>query len=187
MYIWLRMFRLFVVCIWQKRRHGRESVFATTIYHTRAWPNDLDFNGHVNNGRINTLADLGRMHYFVRTGILSHALSMGARPMVGDITAKYRKEIKAFDHLEIHTKLLGWEGKWGFIEHRILRDGQIIGNVLMRGVFRARTGSVDPEAFLTALEVEQPQETPKLPEWALEWHRSMEGMSVQLRSEEKPR
>ena len=31
-------------------------------------PNDLDFNGHVTNGRYFTLADLGRLDFAIRTG-----------------------------------------------------------------------------------------------------------------------
>jgi hypothetical protein len=90
----------------------------------RVWPNDLDFNLHVNNGRYLALADIGRMHWFARTGLLGVARSRKAYPVVGDAIAKFRRDLKAFQSFEIYTRLIGWDSKWGFLEHRfVLRSG----------------------------------------------------------------
>ena len=40
---------------------SRVDIFATTRVALRVWPNDLDLNLHVNNGRYLALADIGRL------------------------------------------------------------------------------------------------------------------------------
>lgn len=184
MYIWFRMIRMFFIAWLEQRRHGRVGLFETTVFTTRAWPNDLDFNVHVNNGRINTLVDLGRMHFFLRTGLLQYALRQGVRPMVGDITSKFRREIKAFDEVVIHTRLIGWVDKWAFMEHRMVRENRVIANVVMRGMFKGRSGAMSPEVLLSEFAPDTESHVNDLPQWALDWHRGMEGMSAQLRAEE---
>lgn len=92
---------------------SKVDLLATTRIHLRAWPNDLDFNFHVNNGRYLTLADIGRMHWFVRTGMLKIARQQQAFPVVGDAIAKFRRDLKPFQQFEIRTRLVGWDHKWG--------------------------------------------------------------------------
>lgn len=43
----------------------------------RVWPNDLDINGHMNNGRYMTIIDLALIEYFTRAGFLKLALRKG--------------------------------------------------------------------------------------------------------------
>src|SRR5215471_1249085 len=45
---------------------SKADLLATTRVRLRVWPNDLDFNLHVNNGRYLTLANIGGAHWFVR-------------------------------------------------------------------------------------------------------------------------
>ena len=94
---WLRMIRIGISLIGKPR----VDVFATTRVRIRIWPNDLDANLHVNNGRYLTLADLGRIHWFVRTGVYQSAKRHGTMPVVGDAIAKYRRELKAFQAVDI--------------------------------------------------------------------------------------
>ena len=49
----------------------------------RILPNDLDINRHLNNGRYLTLLDLASIEFFIRSGVLKHAIREGFRPMLG--------------------------------------------------------------------------------------------------------
>jgi acyl-CoA thioesterase FadM len=147
------------------------------------WPNDLDFNAHVNNGRYLALADIGRMHWFVRTGMLRAAQQHKAYPVVGDAIAKFRRDLKVFQSFEIHSRLIGWDRKWGFIEHRFLRDGRVIGVVVVRGVFKGATGPVDPGALSAGL-ADKPA-SPALPEWVAQFQQCADLLSESLREEER--
>lgn len=178
MNLWLRMLGVLL----RLRGTAHVGLLETTRVTVRVWLNDLDINRHVNNGRYLTLADLGRLDWFVRSGTLAYARRERAWPIVGDAIAKFRRDLKLFQTCEIETRLLGWEGKWAFLEHRFVRGGRVIGVVAIRGLFRGPDGPLAPATFLAALG--GPAESPALPDWVLEWHRGCENLSLQLRAEE---
>ncbi len=178
MFPWLRLIRVGFGLI----AASRVELLATTRVALRVWPNDLDLNLHVNNGRYLALADIGRIHWFVRTGVLGVARQQGAFPVVGDAIAKFRRDLKAFQAFEIHTRLIGWDRRWGFIEHRFVRNDRVIGVVAIRGIFKGPDGPLDPGVFLAGLAHAAP--SPELPEWANSFQQSSELLSTALREEE---
>lgn len=181
MFPWLRLIKIVFALIGKPR----VDFLTPTRIRLRVWPNDLDFNLHVNNGRYLTLADIGRVHWFVRTGILQIARRQKTFPVVGDAIAKFRRDLKVFESFEIETRLLGWDDKWGYQEHRFIRNGRVIGVVAIRGVFKGPDGTLDPAVFLKELSQSVP--SPPLPQWALDFHNASEAMSEVLREEEKAR
>ena len=178
MFPWLRLLRVGLGLI----GNSKVDLLATTRIRLRVWPNDLDFNLHVNNGRFLALADIGRMHWFVRTGVLGIARQHKAFPVIGDATAKFRRDLTVFQTFEIHTRLIGWDSKWGFLEHRFVRKDRVIGVVAIRGVFKAQSGPVDPQVLLAGLAYSAP--SPELPEWARRFDQSAELLGELLRNEE---
>jgi acyl-CoA thioesterase FadM len=161
----------------------RVDLLATTRITLRVWPNDLDLNFHVNNGRYLALADIGRMHWFVSTGVLAIARQEKMFPVVGDAIAKFRRDLKVFESFEIQTRLMGWNHKWGFLEHRFVRDHRVIGVVAIRGIFNGPKGPLDPGALLAGLAHASP--SPILPAWANSFQQGSELMSEALREEER--
>jgi acyl-CoA thioesterase FadM len=176
---WLRLIRVIFGLITKPRA----VLLATTRVRLRVWPNDLDFNMHVNNGRYLSLADIGRIHWFAQTGVLTVARRQKAFPVVGDAVAKFRRDLKAFQAFEIHTRLVGWDHKWGFVEHRFVRRGRVIGVVAIRGVFKGPGGLIDPETLLAELAHDTP--SPELPEWITRFDQGSELLSEALREEER--
>lgn len=132
MNLWFRLLLMLLRRPWRKPVPG----LATTVVRLRVWPLDLDFNRHVTNGRYFTLADVGRMDYVLRSGAYRVALRHRALPIVGDVCGKFRRELKLFERFEIHTRMLGWDAKWSFVEHRFVKDQRVIAVVVMRGLFR---------------------------------------------------
>ena len=179
MFPWLRLARVGFGLI----AESKVDLLATTRVHLRVWPNDLDFNGHVNNGRYLALADIGRVHWFVRTGVLRVARRNKALPIIGDAIAKFRQDLKLFQRFEIHTRLIGWDRKWGFLEHRFVRTDRVIGVVAIRGVFKGPGGPLDPGVLLAGVAHAAP--SPELPEWANRFHQGGELLSELLREEER--
>jgi acyl-CoA thioesterase FadM len=178
MNLWFRLIWTLLTVRWRKPA----SLFETTSLRMRVWPNDIDVNGHLNNGRYLTMADIGRVDYILRTGSARVALAQRARPIVGDILAKFRRDLKPFERFEVRTRLLGWEGKWTFLEHRFVRRERVIGIVVMRGLFRSAAGPVAPAVFLDALGISD--EAPRLPDWVRQWHSGLDSLAATLRSEE---
>lgn len=157
-------------------------MLATTCIRMHAWPNDLDLNLHVNNGRYLALADIARMHWFIRSGAVRVARRERAVPIVGDAIAKFRRDLKALQKFEIHTRMLGWDARWGFMEHRFVRSGRVLGVVAVRGLFKGPNGAIEPQLFLDALGVHH--DSPPLPQWVREWHSGCESLTTALRAEE---
>jgi acyl-ACP thioesterase len=54
-------------------------------------PNDLDLNGHMNNGRYLTIVDLALVEYFIRSGFAKAALQRRWRPVLGGSIISYRR------------------------------------------------------------------------------------------------
>ncbi len=162
MNLWLRL----IMMLLGHRRRGKAGLLDTTVLHMRVLPNDLDFNGHMTNGRYFTVADVGRLDYVLRTGVLKVALQNRAKPIVADAEARFRKELRPFQRFELHTRLLGWDDKWTFMEHRFVSAGRVAGVVLMRGTFIGPNGPVKPAVFSAALGV-APQ-SPPLPGYLVE-------------------
>ena len=179
MFPWLRLIGVGVGLI----AAPRVDIFATTRVALRVWPNDLDFNLHVNNGRYLALADIGRLDWFVRTGALQIARQRQALPVVGDAMAKFRRDLKVFQGFEIHTRLIGWDSKWGFIEHRFVRNRRVVGMVVIRGVFTGPAGPMKPGVLLAGLAHSAP--SPELPEWTARFQQGSELLSELLREEER--
>ena len=181
MFPWLRLIRVGFGVVGKPK----VDLLATTRISLRAWPNDLDINFHVNNGRYLALADIGRIHWFVRTGVLGVARRHKSFPVIGDAIAKFRHDLKAFQRFEIHTRLVGWDSKWGFVEHRFVRMDRVIGVVAIRGVFKGPGGPVDPQVLLAGLA--HTGSSPELPEWAKRFNQGAELLSESLRHEEQSR
>jgi acyl-CoA thioesterase FadM len=178
---WLRLLRILLTLIGKPR----VDLLSATRVRLRVWPHDLDFNLHVNNGRYLALADIGRIHWFARSGTLVVGRRQKAMPVIGDVIAKFRHELRVFQVFEIETRLLGWDEKWGFLEHRFIRNRRVLGVVAIRGVFRGPHGPIDPRIFLKELSLDAP--SPVLPDWARDFTNASEAMSVALREEEAAR
>ena len=181
MFPWLRLIRVGLGLI----AAPRAELLATTRINLRVWPNDLDLNLHVNNGRYLALADIGRIDWFVRTGALRLARRQNALPVVGDAIAKFRRDLKVFQTFQVHTRLIGWDDKWGFLEHRFVRKGRVLGVVAIRGVFKGPDGPLAPGALLAGLAHAAP--SPELPAWANRFQQGSELLSELLREEERAR
>jgi len=179
MNLWFRLLLMLLRRPWRKP----VSAFDTTVVRMRVWPLDLDLNRHVTNGRYFTLSDVGRMDYVLRSGAFLVALRHRAVPIVGDVWGKFRRELKLFETFEIHTRMLGWDEKWSFIEHRFVKDGRVLGMVIMRGLFRSSKGTVSPAEF--AVELGLPEQSPALSDWLAAWSASCDQLSGQLRAEEQ--
>ncbi len=103
--------------------------------------------------------------------------------MVADAVAKFRRDLRAFQRFEVQTRLIGWDHKWGFLEHRFVREGRVLGVVAVRGVFKGPDGLIDPQVFLSTHA--DGLAVPELPPWAHHFHQSVELLSESLREEEQ--
>ncbi|HEV2146192.1 MAG TPA: thioesterase family protein [Longimicrobiaceae bacterium] len=133
----------------------------------RVWPNDLDVNLHMNNGRYLTLMDLGRLDLIVRLGVLGALRRRKWGPVVGSLKIRYRRSLLPFQTYEIRTRLLCWDHRWFFVEQRFERRGELIAIALVKGLFLGPEGRVPTQAVVDASGFRV--QSPPAPDAVLAW------------------
>lgn len=109
----------------------------------RVLPNDLDINGHMNNGRYLTIVDLMLVEYFVRSGFAKAMLKAGWRPMSGGAFITYRKALAPWQCYRIRFALAGADHAWNYMRFEFLReDGAPCAAGYMKGAAVSRDGLV---------------------------------------------
>jgi acyl-CoA thioesterase FadM len=109
----------------------------------RVLPNDLDVNGHMNNGRYLTLVDLMLVEYFVRTGFAQAMLRAGWRPMSGGAFVTYRKGLQPMQRYRLRFALAGADATWNYMRFEFLRaDGSLCAAGYMKGAAVGKRGLV---------------------------------------------
>ena len=148
----------------------------------RVWPNDLDANLHMNNGRYLTLMDLGRFDLLIRGGLLRTVFRKRWMPVAAAATIRFRRSLDPFQRFRLRTRVLGWDAKNVIMEQVFeTLDGQIAARALVRGVFRRKDGTV-PTSEIAAAAGWSPQ-SPDLPERVTAWLAAEDGLSERKLSE----
>jgi acyl-CoA thioesterase FadM len=140
----------------------RSGVFDESVLRLRVWPTDMDLNFHLNDGRYLSLAGLARVDLMLRSGLLRRAVKRGWYPVVASAIVRYRREIKWMEKFTLRSRIVGWDEKWVYFEHRFERDGDLAAISYARGVMRNRDGAV-PTSDVMAL-VGHTAPSPPLPD-----------------------
>lgn len=135
--------------------------------HFRVWPNDIDINGHMNNGRYLTVMDLGRLDLIARTALAKMVLKLRWQPLVASVMIRYYRSLKPFQKYRLKTKVVGWNEKWFFIEQRFERKEHLIAVGLVKVLFRDHNGNVPTANVLNSVNVSIP--SPDLPPAIIAW------------------
>lgn len=151
---------------WRGRKLGP---FDESVLPFRVWLNDLDVNLHMNNGRYLTIMDLGRFDFLLRSGLWTQVRRQRWMPLVGAVVFRYKRSLQPFVRYDLHSRVLGWDDKWFYIEQRFLLGGELAGLGLVRALFRGRTGNVPPADALRAAGYDVA--SPPLPEMVADWRR----------------
>jgi acyl-CoA thioesterase FadM len=151
---------------------GKPMTFGdASIVHLRVWPSDLDFNGHMNNGRYLSLMDLGRIDFSLRMGLGRTMLRERWQGLIGAATIRYRRSLKPFQSYALHTRLLGWDSKWFMMEQTFMREDQAFAQAYVQALFRGSRGNVDPQSIVDSLG--GPTHSPALPPPVVHWMKSL--------------
>jgi acyl-CoA thioesterase FadM len=150
MNLWLRLVR-----VWQAARNrpplGADDV---SVIRIRVWPHDLDLWGHVNGGRYLTLSDLGRLDFSIRTGVFGIVRRNRWTMPMATAALQFRRPLRLFQTCEMHTRIVGWDDKWWYMETRFVRNGRTVATVVAKAVVRGPDGTVTPKRLLELLGVD---------------------------------
>lgn len=138
----------------------------THVSHHLCWPWDLDPWLELNNGRTLTLYDLGRLPAGYRLGLDRALAGQGWRMTVAGASVRYRRRIKAFDRLEMRTRILGWDARFIYTEQSIWVHGDCANQILVRSALTSGKGIVPPQRLAEVMGLGQ---SPDLPAWVQAW------------------
>ncbi len=120
MYIWGRLATMAL----RARRGGKARIGDAIEHSFRCWPTDVDNYLHMNNARYMTIADIGRVELFFRTGMWDLGKSRNWWPMMGGGQVAFVKEIKLWRKFRVVSSFETWEGRQLLGQHRfMLEDG----------------------------------------------------------------
>jgi acyl-CoA thioesterase FadM len=134
----------------------------------RVLPNDLDVLRHVNNGVYFSLMDLGRLDLLVRSGVWATFQRLGYYPVVASETVTFRRSLQPWQRYELQTRIVGYDERAVFIEHRFVVAGEIYATAHIRGRFLKRTGGTVSMAELASAVGVDTSALP-VPRWLAEW------------------
>jgi acyl-CoA thioesterase FadM len=137
-------------------RAPRLNVGATLERTLRVLPNDLDINGHMNNGRYLTVIDLVLVEYFVRIGFATAMLREGWRPMAGGSFITYRRGLEPLQAYTLRFRLDASDTHWNYMRFEFMREGKVCAAGYMKGAAVGKTGLVPNAESYAAMRLPLP-------------------------------
>ncbi len=126
----------------------------------RVWPNDLDTNAHMNNGRYLTLMDLGRFDLMTQCGLVRTVLKRKWFPVAGGVMVRFDRPLHAFEKITLNSSIIGWDQKWLYFHHDIMTGTTRAARAIARGLFRTQGRSVPTTEILDAINYDGSQLSP---------------------------
>ena len=153
--------------MWRARRLPPLGLFESHVSEHICWPWDLDLWAELNNGRTLTLYDLGRLPLGRRTGLLEALKDRRWGLTVAGSTIRYRRRVTVFSTLTMHTRCVGWDKRFLYMEQSMWRGDECTSHALIRSAVVGKAGIVPPHEMAVALGAAP--ESPELPDWVLAW------------------
>ena len=163
MYPFLRMAKALLMA----RRAPPLGLFDSHVSDHICWPWDLDLWMELNNGRALTLYDLGRLPLARRTGLDRVLAAKRWGMAVAGSSVRYRRRVTMFNRLTMHSRCIGWDARFVYMEQSLWRGGECTSHVLIRSAVTSATGIVPPAEM--ALAIGASPESPVLPAWVSAW------------------
>jgi acyl-CoA thioesterase FadM len=130
-------------------------------------PWDIDLWAELNNGRVLTLYDLGRIPLAHRMGMLGVLRTNGWGVAVVGASVRYRRRVRALDRLVLRSAMIGRDARFLYFHHALWRGAEATSAALVRAAVTGPSGILDPGAMLAALGT--PDWNPPLPGWVEAW------------------
>lgn len=185
----LNYFLRLILCVlaarlFKKRVHILQETTVTGVCVT----NDVDaLLYHMNNARYLRELDFARVDFYERSGLYRRIREKGGSVVQGACTIRYRRFVKTFSRYTITSKIVYWDEKSIFMEHRFItpRDNFICAIAICR----QRVIDCNAEDVMSSLlvsgtveDAETAKLKPELPKEVALWIESNEISSLNIRS-----
>ena len=160
-------FRLLLLWL-RNRRQAPMDLWGTAKTPFRVLPTDLDPLGHMTNSRYLTIMDVGRIDLMMRSGFWTKMKEQGWYPVVAGQTITYRKSLQPGRRFELHTRIIGFDDRWGYLEQTFRAGTTVYAQAYVRTRFLKRSGGSVEHDELEAFAGGFPASL-EVPEWLLQW------------------
>jgi len=131
------------------------------------WPWDVDPWMELNNGRVLTLYDLGRIPMVKRSGFLKVFKQKGWTIAVAGSSVRYRRRVRMFQRFTMQSAILGWDQRFWYLQQTMWRQGEATSSVLLRLAMTDKNGILSPAHM--AGELGWSEVSPALPDYVTAW------------------
>ncbi|WOT05375.1 thioesterase family protein [Shewanella youngdeokensis] len=160
-------FRLIWLLTWRINRAKKIGLLHTSKLRYRVLPSDCDANLHLTNSRYPAFMDLARIHMLSQVGVLKRFMTLGWMPIVNAVEMTYIRDIKPFAKFSVETRMVGWDEKYFYIEHRFVSDRGLHCIAFIRGVFVCKRKVVPIADMLAEAKFDGP--SPEIPVEIAKW------------------
>lgn len=158
----------FVLTFFRGRNRSRVTLGETTEVSMRVMPMDIDFLMHVNNGMYLSYLDHGRMDMIFRNGMFEVCKKKNWYGVVAGESIKFKKSLKLFDKFTIQTIFKGHDDKYFFVQHKILKRGEVMATAIVKIRFLKKSGGTVPIRDIISELKHMPEN--KIESLSEEWH-----------------
>jgi acyl-CoA thioesterase FadM len=138
------------------------------VVRMHVWPQDIDFNLHMNNARYLSVMDYARMHLLARSRLLEHVIRSRWQPIVGAVWMTYRRSLPLLSAFTIASRLVCWDDRWFYIEQRFAASKGLAALGWVKGMLRDARGSINPQEALERIAPDVV--SPPMPDTIAQWN-----------------
>jgi acyl-CoA thioesterase FadM len=138
----MNLYLRLIFCLLRSWRSPRFAVGQTLERQFRVLPNDIDINGHMNNGRYLTMLDLMIVEYFIRVGLASAVIKKGWRPMSGGSVVSYRRGLKPLQSYTLRFRIDACDTQWNYMRFEFFDGQKVCAMGYMKGAVVGKKGFI---------------------------------------------
>lgn len=140
-----------------------------SISNFRVLPLDCDLNFHLTSARYLAFIEAATIYHMGQMGVLSKLLKRGCFPINANYDVTFIRPIKPFEKIRVISRIVTWDDKYWYKEHRFEVDGELRAFGMVRGVVVCKkvVTSMGEIMAITGEELI----TPDVPEAVLKWEK----------------
>lgn len=149
-----RMLYVLLASLFKPRLPIERPINALTL---RVWPNDIDINLHMNNGRYLTICDLTRVDMFIRTGLVKTLYKEKWIPVISTHSMHYKKALKPFQKYQVRMQVTDWDTRAFHMAHSFWVGETLVAEGESRGMILSKQGVIPPEEVMARVHHHNPR------------------------------
>ena len=103
----------------------------------------------------------GRIDFMLRIGFIRFLRNRRWSTLLGSTIVRFRKPLRRFQKFRVRARLVYWDDRWVYLEHRLERGDQFVASGLAKNAILGPEGRLSPGAVFAAFGY--PMAVPKAP------------------------